>query len=38
MTLMSGKVYTQDDNQRKFVDDFVAAWTTVMNADCYDLK
>ena len=26
------EVYAQDDNQRKFVDDFVAAWTKVMNA------
>ncbi len=27
------EVYAQDDNQKKFVDDFVAAWTKVMNAD-----
>ncbi len=32
------EVYAQDDNQRKFVDDFVAAWVKVMNADRYDLK
>jgi catalase-peroxidase len=32
------EVYAQDDNQRKFVDDFVAAWTKVMNADRYDVK
>ena len=27
------EVYAQDDNQEKFVTDFVAAWTKVMNAD-----
>ncbi|MFZ2298645.1 MAG: catalase/peroxidase HPI, partial [Aquabacterium sp.] len=27
------EVYAQDDNQAKFVQDFVAAWTKVMNAD-----
>jgi catalase-peroxidase len=27
------EVYAQDDNQQKFVQDFVAAWTKVMNAD-----
>ena len=31
------EVYAQDDNARKFVNDFVAAWTKVMNADRYDL-
>jgi catalase-peroxidase len=31
------EVYAQDDNKRKFVDDFVAAWVKVMNADRYDL-
>ena len=31
------EVYAQDDNQEKFVNDFVAAWTKVMNADRYDL-
>ena len=31
------EVYAQDDNQRKFVLDFVAAWTKVMNADRFDL-
>lgn len=31
------EVYAQDDNQRKFVDDFVAAWVKVMNADRFDL-
>jgi catalase-peroxidase len=27
------EVYAQDDNQKKFVNDFVAAWVKVMNAD-----
>ncbi|MBM3207093.1 MAG: catalase/peroxidase HPI [Chlamydiae bacterium] len=27
------EVYAQDDNKRKFVEDFIAAWTKVMNAD-----
>ncbi len=31
------EVYAQDDNQEKFVKDFVAAWTKVMNADRFDL-
>ena len=31
------EVYAQDDNREKFVQDFVAAWTKVMNADRYDL-
>ena len=31
------EVYAQDDNQVKFVQDFVAAWTKVMNADRFDL-
>ena len=30
--------YAQDDNQEKFVQDFVNAWTKVMNADRYDLE
>lgn len=29
--------YAQDDNQAKFVHDFVAAWVKVMNADRFDL-
>ena len=29
--------YAQDDNQSRFVEDFVAAWTKVMNADRFDL-
>jgi catalase-peroxidase len=31
------EVYAQDDNRDKFVHDFVAAWTKVMNADRFDL-
>ncbi len=31
------EVYAQDDGAAKFVADFVAAWTKVMNADRYDL-
>jgi len=29
--------YAQDDNEEKFVRDFIAAWTKVMNADRFDL-
>lgn len=32
------EVYAQDDNQGKFVEDFVAAWVKVMNNDRFDLK
>ena len=32
------EVYAQDDNHKKFVNDFVAAWTKVMNLDRFDLK
>ncbi len=32
------EVYAQDDNQEKFVQDFAAAWTKVMNADRFDLS
>ncbi|HEY2356501.1 MAG TPA: catalase/peroxidase HPI, partial [Phenylobacterium sp.] len=31
------EVYASSDAQEKFVKDFVAAWTKVMNADRYDL-
>ncbi|KJS09182.1 MAG: hydroperoxidase [Hoeflea sp. BRH_c9] len=31
------EVYAQDDAKDKFVKDFVAAWTKVMNADRFDL-
>jgi catalase-peroxidase len=32
------EVYAQDDNREKFVKDFVAAWTKIMNADRFDLN
>ncbi len=32
------EVYAQDDNQGKFVSDFVAAWDKVMNLDRFDLR
>ena len=32
------EVYAQDDNKKKFVNDFVAAWVKVMNADRFDLE
>jgi len=32
------EVYAQDDAKEKFVKDFVAVWTKVMNADRFDLK
>lgn len=32
------EVYAQDDNEEKFLRDFVAAWTKVMNADRFDLQ
>ena len=32
------EVYAQDDNKEKFVKDFVAAWTKVMNNDRFDLN
>jgi catalase-peroxidase len=31
------EVYGQSDSKEKFVTDFVAAWTKVMNADRFDL-
>jgi catalase-peroxidase len=31
------EVYAQDDNKEKFVQDFIAAWVKVMNADRFDL-
>ncbi|WP_332403005.1 catalase/peroxidase HPI [Vibrio metschnikovii] len=31
------EIYAQQDNQQKFVHDFVAAWSKVMNADRFDL-
>ena len=32
------EVYAQDDNQEKFVQDFVKAWNKMMNADRFDLE
>lgn len=32
------EVYAQDDNQEKFIRDFVAAWTKVMNADRFSMN
>jgi catalase-peroxidase len=32
------EVYASEDSKQKFVDDFVAAWTKVMNADRFDLS
>ena len=31
------EIYASSDAQAKFVQDFVAAWTKVMNLDRYDL-
>jgi catalase-peroxidase len=31
------EVYAQDDNREKFVKDFIATWTKVMNADRFDI-
>jgi catalase-peroxidase len=33
----TAEVYAECGNERKFVDDFIAAWTKVMNADRFDL-
>ena len=32
------EVYAQDDNKEKFVKDFIAAWTKVMDLDRFDLS
>ena len=32
------ELYAQDDNRQKFVRDFVAAWSKVMDADRFDLR
>ena len=32
------EVYAQDDNKEKFINDFIAAWNRVMNADRFDLE
>jgi len=31
------ELYAQDDNKKKFVEDFIAAWSKVMNSDRFDL-
>jgi catalase-peroxidase len=31
------EVYAQDDNREKFVNDFIATWAKVMNADRFDI-
>lgn len=31
------EVYASDDAKEKFVQDFVAAWNKIMNADRFDL-
>jgi len=31
------EIYAEDGNEAKFVNDFVAAWTKVMDADRFDL-
>ena len=32
------EAYASDDAKEKFVNDFVAAWTKVMNLDRFDMK
>jgi len=32
------EVYAQNDNKEKFVNDFITAWTKVMNLDRFDLQ
>src|SRR5574344_1442386 len=32
------EVYAQEDSKEKFVNDFIATWTKVMNLDRFDLK
>lgn len=32
------EVYAQEDNKQKFVQDFIAVWVKVMNADRFDLQ
>ncbi len=31
------EVYAQDDNEEKFIHDFIAVWTKIMNADRFDV-
>lgn len=35
---MDDEAYAQDDNEAKFVEDFIKVWTKVMNADRFDLE
>ena len=32
------EVYAQNDNNDKFIADFIAAWNKVMNADRFDIS
>ena len=32
------EIYAQDDNNEKFVNDFIQVWNKVMNADRFDIK
>jgi catalase-peroxidase len=32
------EVYASDDNKEKFIEDFIAAWNKVMNADRFDVN
>ena len=32
------EVYAQDDNKQKFINDFIAAWVKVMDADHFDVN
>src|SRR5262249_15288759 len=34
----TAEVYAENGNEQKFVSDFIAAWTKVMNADRFDLS
>jgi catalase-peroxidase len=34
----TAEVYAEHGNEQKFVSDFIAAWTKVMNADRFDLS
>ena len=31
------EVYAQDDNNEKFINDFIQVWSKIMNADRFDL-
>ena len=33
----TAEIYAETGNEEKFVRDFIAAWTKVMNADRFDL-